>query len=458
MTRIFALLTVLIFSLNAHAEAFWKSIFAGAHTDKPAVWKDQLGGFATGGSLHTRNPVKNLKLLHLDLPYLRGGCGGIDLFGGGFGYINKEQLESLIKNIGTTAKSYAVMLTIQSLSPLVGDLLQNLESVARFINGQNINSCQMGASIASGLFPKTEASQDLACNARKMGDPRSTGSHLSNYFTSRYDCQDRDTKEKTVNEDKNLLGSEFNLVWKALNKTNVSTESGDSAKEFKEFLMSLSGTLIAKKADDTTAFTHHSSLMNTGDILKTAIFGESKEDFELYQCADQENCLEITKVKKTLAEKDSVINKVRLILASIEDKILNEKHSGKSEQLNDEEKHLVVTTSIPIIKIITLESALKGHGVSTGIQDLAEAISYDYITNYLDALLDFVYMAVSNLEHAQNEGDKIKNFKEELRNVKSLLYQEKATAYQRLNTLLSVKIKSQSIENTVRAHFIEYRS
>ena len=455
MPRLIFLL-LMFFTLQSYAESktVLSSILPQAHVDKPAVWQDQLGGFATGGGAHVRNPVKNLKLLHMDLPYLRGGCGGIDLFGGGFGYINKEQLEGLIKNIGNSAKSYAVMLTVRTLSPMIGDLLEYLESIARSINAQNINSCQMGASIASGLFPKNEASQDLACSARKMGDPKSVGSHLSNYFTARYDCQNREEKEKTVNEDKNFLGTEFNLVWKALSKTQ-SSEEGIDFNIYKEFLMSLSGTLIATKKGDTTAFEHLPSLLNSGELLKAAIFGSDGLNLQLYQCKETQNCLEVTKVESK--NDTSMINHVKKLLDSIEEKIAKE-NLQQTVALTAEEKHLVSTTSIPIIKVITLESALKGHGVSTSIQDMAEVIAYDYVTNYLNSLLGFVYRALSNLEYAQNESDKIIFFKKEIKDIKQLLYQEKVSAYQRLNTLLSVKIKSQSIEDTVRTHFIELRS
>ena len=204
-------------------------------TNRPKVIDDQLGGYMTGGSLHTRNSVSDENLMNIQLPSLNMGCGGIDLHTGGIGYINSAQLETLIKNIGSSALSYGTMLTVKTLSPQIADVLSQLESMARFLNSQNINSCQMGALIAAGAFPKTAASQELACNARSMGN-----GGIGNYFTAREDCSSKDKAMANKNEYDGILGTEFNLVWHALKKLNK-----DMSQERIEDLMSLSGTLIS---------------------------------------------------------------------------------------------------------------------------------------------------------------------------------------------------------------------
>ena len=56
--------------------------------NRPGVVNDQLGGYMTGGSLHTRNSVSDETLMNIQLPSLNAGCGGIDLHTGGIGYID----------------------------------------------------------------------------------------------------------------------------------------------------------------------------------------------------------------------------------------------------------------------------------------------------------------------------------------------------------------------------------
>jgi len=48
-------------------------------TNRPRVIDDQLGGYMTGGSLHTRNSISDDNLMNIQLPSLNMGCGGIDL-------------------------------------------------------------------------------------------------------------------------------------------------------------------------------------------------------------------------------------------------------------------------------------------------------------------------------------------------------------------------------------------
>ncbi len=225
-----------------------------SNINRPKIWEDQLGGYATGGSIYARTPTSDLQLLLFDPPSFDAGCGGININFGGFGYIKGKQLEEMIKNIGSNALSYGVMLTIKSISPQIADLLENLEAMARFMNLQNINSCQMGASIAAGLFPKNEHTQRLACQARKMGGSGGIGDTLSSYFTARENCNDGVKATETNNADKEgdkpLLPAEYNLVWYALKKEGTNISRGD-----REFLMSLSGTVLAiKGGDESIAF------------------------------------------------------------------------------------------------------------------------------------------------------------------------------------------------------------
>ena len=91
------------------------------------------------------------------------------------------------------------------------------------------------------------------------------------------------------------------------------------------------------------------------------------------------------------------------------------------------------------------------------VEDYAEAMAFDYTMGYLDNLLNFVYDAVSNLEHAQLEGEVIHKFKEELRAVRLDLFHERSKTMSRLHTILAVKQSTKQIENQVNLLFADYR-
>lgn len=417
-------------------------------TNRPDVVNDQLGGFMTGGSLHTRNNISNENLMNIQLPSLEMGCGGIDLHLGGLGYINGDQLEKLIKNIGSAAASYGSMLAIKTLSPQVSDVISQLEAMARFVNSQNINSCQMGALIAAGAFPKTAASQELACNAKNMSN-----SEMGNYFAARAGCTNTDKSVANKDEYNGLLGTEFNLVWHALRKLN-----SNMSKEKIEDLMSLSGTLISKP-DEKGGITliHKNSLIKDSRILESKLYGSSNGNINLYKCNDDIKCTGLELESRKIDKEESYLVMINKLITSIADKLLQES-AGHAVALTDDEKHIVQTSSVPIISIISLEVALKGNGIALATEEYAELVAFDYLISYLDNMLDEVYKALATLEYSQMDSEHIKNFKEEIRYIKSYLVSERHGAFERMSTLLSVKQRFLQVQQMVKTTFAEYRS
>ncbi len=423
-------------------------------SNRPGVIDDQLGGYMTGGSLHTRNSISDENLVNIQLPSLNMGCGGIDLHTGGLGYINSSNLEKLMKNIGSSAASYGAMLTVKTISPQVADVLSQLESMARFLNSQNINSCQMGALIASGAFPKTVASQELACNAKEMGNSR-----VGNYFTSRAACSSADKAMGNRDEYNGMLGTEFNLVWHALRKLNP-----DMSQERIEDLMSLSGTLISKPNEDGgggVTLMHRNSLIKDSKLLEAKLYGIEKGNIRLYECKNNTDnkCinLEFKEDPESMTREKSYLVLIKTLITSIADKLMQETE-GALVTLTADEKDVVQTSSVPIISIISLETALKGNGIALATEEYAELVAFDYLISYLDNMLDEVYKALATLEYSQMDSEHIKNFKEEIRYIKSYLISERQGAFERMNTLLSVKQRFLQVQQMVKSTFAEYRS
>ncbi|PSW88144.1 conjugal transfer protein TraH, partial [Photobacterium iliopiscarium] len=58
------------------------------NTTNPQAYKGQAANYYTGGSAFIRTPVRQAQIANVSLPSINAGCGGIDLFAGGFSYIN----------------------------------------------------------------------------------------------------------------------------------------------------------------------------------------------------------------------------------------------------------------------------------------------------------------------------------------------------------------------------------
>ena len=83
----------------------------------PGVYRGQAAGYYSGGGLYLRVPQRSYQLYSLQTPRFRTGCGGIDLYAGGFSLINSDELVAMLRNIGQSAVSYAFMLALRTISP-----------------------------------------------------------------------------------------------------------------------------------------------------------------------------------------------------------------------------------------------------------------------------------------------------------------------------------------------------
>ncbi len=191
-------------------------------------------------------------------------------------------------------------------------------------------------------------------------------------------------------------------------------------------------------------------------MLNAIVFGGDLSSFKVYVCDKEEDCLHPRKITYPWKKEDSMYAKVMNIMQSLEDKVLKE-NAGQNVDLDAKEKDLLSRSSIPILNLISLHAGLKGQGAKHRISEYAEVVAFDYTIGYLDDLVDFVYKTLSNLEHAQIEGDTIKDFKEEIRSIRKGLFYERSNAMNRLHTISAVKQTTKQIENQVFAMFADYR-
>ena len=418
-----------------------------AQSNRPEVWEDQLGGYATGGSLHFRKKQNNLRLLTIDPPSFRMGCAGFDLRTGGLGYINGEKFLGFIKDFatqGAVAVAYGGMLALKTLSPQISDLIDNIENIAREINSINLDACQMGLNLSDSLFSKQKASKEMACQNSKIDDS-------GNFFEARESCSKEGTMLDATQEDgPGRLGNDYNLVWKAL--------SGDGmALPDKEFLMSLSGTIISKREGDKVRLTHKSGLASDDKLLNAVVFGKDASEVKGLKCLEPDKCLDPVESKALITADKSMIRRIRELLNSLANKFLEEQ-SGKAPSLDPAEKHLVSNSSVPILKLLSLNAGLKGRAVVTTVEDFTEAVAYDYVTSYFNSLLERTRKALLEMrDNTVNAEDLIGKFQAELSQGKQNLFKERAAAFERLATLLSVKQRTNSLEKMVFSAYANYR-
>ncbi len=103
--------------------------------------KDRVG--MMGGSLYLRAPVKSITIVAYDLPRMNAGCGGVDLFGGSFSFIDSQQLVQIFRQVAANAAGLAFKAAIKTISPNLDALISEFQTLMQNMNNLAKNSCSM---------------------------------------------------------------------------------------------------------------------------------------------------------------------------------------------------------------------------------------------------------------------------------------------------------------------------
>ena len=404
---------------------------AMSNVNAPAIIKDQAGGYMTGGSILLRGPKpKELSPFMVQTPRLKfDACTGSgDFRFGAMSYISGAEFSNFLKSVAHASGAYLVKMSIKTACPQCEDIMSYLETVARDVNGLTMNQCSLAQSIAEGTFSKLTSSEKQRC----MMDANSTGSSRDMFDTTRK-CQDSagERVHSLGPEFESLLGDEFNLVWKALSK------GAGSDTNFKELMMSVSGTVIGKKEEGRYKFTYKPSLLQDKELLEKFIgVSGTGTSIKLYACDSTDLCLDPVERDEALREEDTLYGNVSKILRSLVTKV-----QADNPRLSDEEEALLGFSSIPILHLIEMELSSKANtdDLLVRVGEFIEVVCFDVITNYMQVMLSRVISSVQALEHAQTDDTIIRNFITDAENTRKYLSDAKFNAFQKLQVITQVK-------------------
>lgn len=139
---IFLIIFNLIFAGAVRAD--WLDDWFEQHTtSSPNYFEAQKRGYLTFGSFSARTGVgERIPLVTIELPRVRGGCGGIDLFLGGFSFVNPDYLVQKLQNLIQAAPVVAFNLALKVLSSSLADEVKWVEDVVNFLNQLQFDECK----------------------------------------------------------------------------------------------------------------------------------------------------------------------------------------------------------------------------------------------------------------------------------------------------------------------------
>jgi conjugative transfer pilus assembly protein TraH len=415
---------------------FFKKAGISSNATSSGCYKDQTAGYYTGGSLVARNGIKNAQLATLQMPGFRAGCGGIDLWMGGFSHISSEHIVEMLRNIGSSAASYAFMLAVQTVSPQIYNIMNELNAIATQINQTNINSCEAAATMLGGVWPKSDQSSKHLC--------QSMGSQLgafSDWSAARQGCGAKGDREKILNrkgEDaryKDMFAGEFNLSWKAI-QNNAFLSTND---ELAHLFMTLVGSIIVRKKGDDFEVTVLPGHADRDDVLSGLLMGG---ETPIYSC-DTGHCLNPTLKTTNLTE--GLLKKTQTVLESLVTKIYED------TPLNTEEKDFLNSTRLPVYKMLNVMTAYRRGHSPLDIHHYGELIALDILYKYVLEVIDLVHESVTQLRGVQVDETHMEQFLTHLQRARERITQRRQSSYQQMDNALSFIQATQLIEKQLHA-------
>ena len=415
-------------------------------TGPGASYNDQVGGFYTAGSVFSRNKVVNANLMSLQMPHYRSGCGGIDLFMGGLSFINAQEFLYLLRNIGSNASGYAFNLALATITPQIKSVLDDLSAKVQHMTNHSITSCEAAATLVGGVWPQSDASSQLLCNAMSKDLALAT-----DWAQSRQRCGAGGQREATTSQKsrlsayKDILGDEFNLAWKALKKNAFLSSDSRLA----EFFMTLSGTIISRKTSSgNLELKEFPSKSGDGDVSSALLTGGVP--VHLYRCdaLEEDKCLNPGISAETLPRERSLAYKVDLMVNGIHQNLLQDR------PLTAEQQAFVNSTMIPILRIMAVEMAFKAGGSPLSMTTYKDAIAHDILLQYLDDVMDLVWNSTTHLKQVQINDKMIESFRRGIAEARKTLFTKRTVLFQQISLTLEAIERTQQVERKLQNQFI----
>ena len=427
--------------LNAEMQAMFNDLGVLGNVTSPGAFRGQAMNLYTGGSLMMRAPGKNYPLINARLPSLRAGCGGIDLFGGAFSFINKQQFVALLQNIGSNAIGYAFKLALQSISPDIDKLLTELQDQVNKINAMNINSCEAAQSLVNGVVGEFDNSVQSGCAniSQYLGS-------VSDRADARFVCATgapsvvRNAADSSDPNVRNVTFVKGNVTWMALNQVG-----GSISRQEKELIMSVIGTVIlTPPADDGSGAMPQyvePSIIGLHDLLlgRGTSATEGNVDIEVYVCDEATECLNPTRT--TVSAKPFT----RLVAERL--RRMSDNIATRSPQTSADIGFINNTTE-PVYKMLAVANAVPGSNTAeTLIETYKDVVALDYAETFLNRAIRQALSALSQaLKRSGVEQQYVDTLRQNAQDAQRQLLAEKQTAYAKVRSVSSMTQDLQTLE------------
>ena len=158
--RVLALTLAVVFSVHLLAYGDWVSDWVQQKVStSPGYFQGQKRGYFSFGSFSARwKAPHTFYPFTISTPSLKVGCGGIDIFGGGFGFVNPKYLVQQLQTMLQAAPAVAFDIALKTLCEQCSQTLGKIEGIIQKLNSTQFNACKatraMMVSLVSKMSPE----------------------------------------------------------------------------------------------------------------------------------------------------------------------------------------------------------------------------------------------------------------------------------------------------------------
>lgn len=422
--------------------AFFNDAGGAANVTGPSAFEGQSAGYYSLGNLWTRFPQKSVSPFNLQLPSARAGCGGIDLFSGSFSFINTSEIVAMLKATANNALGFAFKLAIDSISPEIGKVMDEFAQKAQLLNQMNISSCETAQALVGGIWPQMDTTRATICEA--VGNSQGI---FSDWAAARQNCNNGNRRDSTIaaNSDPamkdQLVGEPHNYTWEALRK---SQKFGAFDKEFSEYIMTLVGTVVTRPSTDPSVGGQVTMVGPAEEAVVTALLDGTSggATVNILRCDEETLCLNISTQTLAIPESAALRPRIAAMIKDIATKIRTD------VAIDAAEKQLLNMSSIPLFKILAVQSAARYTLTDGEIQTLAEIVSVDILNAMIDNMLDRVEQA--KIHYQTFDQETAAQWRQQIAATRQKFQQRGVRLDQKLQVTMQIIDRSIMLESTLQ--------
>ncbi len=396
---------------------------------RPGVYETQSARYATLGGISYRAPIfQPYQFLNIQTPRFSAGCGGIDLYTGGFSVMNASQFVDALRAIGQNAASLAFMLAIQIVSPQLSGIMENIQSWANEYLTMGMDSCEAATKLVGGAL-EYFGQKEGNCTIKRM---QTTG---EDYNTANHYCTTggriKATEASGGGEEDQIEFTKGNLTWFVL----MQNPFFRTDTQFAELIMNIVGTVIYRDAGgvdtDPTALNHIPAALNDDgtpnpafeNMIAALMHGsDAAVQLQIYRCtlatAAPMGCQTIHADRQSINPATwgtGLHGKIKTLVQSIVSKIRSD------AALTTTETGLIGASKIPLYRFLTAASAAfpNAPGSSIDVSELTDKYTNLFARNILltslNNVLGMVEYQILNLPNKMSKANNIKEFHPQLK-------------------------------------------